>query len=118
MKSDWTDQDTAQASMQPLLYKLHIDRLLCLPQYRQIMGLGAFTAEQTKVRVKRGVIARDGYADLFDSMMSMTGPKGGGVYGRKDMWLDAYLMVGVGKYPFSTRSYKKPALAILTVVTY
>lgn len=84
--------------MQPLLYKLHIDRLLCVPQYKQILGLGTFVAQQTRARAVREIIAKDGHADLFDSMMKVSAHTGGRAFDKKDMWLEAYLMVGVGKF--------------------
>jgi len=83
-----------QASFQPKLHLWNLDKIILAPMYRKIMGLGMFYWNQTKSRAAQGLI---GSRDLMEVMMQTEDTKRGLKFSMKELWLEIFLLGGVGK---------------------
>ena len=85
-----------QASFQPKLHLWNLDKLILAPMYKKIMGLGLWYWTTTKSRAKQGLT---GSQDLMEIMMQTEDAKRGLKFSIKEMWLEVFLLGGVGRMP-------------------
>lgn len=81
--------------MQPWIYKLKLDRIMLAVARKGILTLGKWATDRTVERRRQGT--NEVSRDLFDSMMASHRGKKDREFRGKDMWLEAFVMLGVGK---------------------
>jgi hypothetical protein len=69
--------------------------------YKSIMGLGRWYWDTTKARAKQGLT---GSQDLMEIMLQTEDAKRGLKFSIKEMWLEVFLLGGVGKHHMASHS--------------
>ncbi|TLD07950.1 cytochrome P450 monooxygenase [Venturia nashicola] len=79
------------ASFQPLLYKLHLDKIFLARAYKQLLQLGLFSSQRQHEWKSPEKSTTGVYQDLTAAMKRNS-------FSKKDLWVESYLMSGVGKW--------------------